>query len=182
MTEDGEVFVSAVYLQEGDAANAVRALLSAHFPSDKVGALMCQRETFRELGVTHKTGVGVGAGLGVVLGAVGGAVIAVSGLLLAGPAFLAIEGALAGGAFGSLAGTLGGLGFWKDEVDFPTDAFEKGAVLVGISTDGKRVELARATLLEAGAVQVQVSTKRQAAHAAGANVPPPTPGVTAALP
>ena len=172
MAEDEEVFVSAVYLREVDATKAVRALLDAHFPSEKVGALMCQPDGSQEIGVTHQTGIRVGAGIGALFGVVGGALIVGSGLVVLGPAFLAVEAALAGGAFGSLAGTLGGLGFWKDEVAFPTDAFKKGAVLVGISTAGERIEVARKTLLEAGAEQVLVSTKLHAAHVAGRSVVP----------
>lgn len=170
MTEEIELFVHAVFLQEAGAADAVKALLDAHFPPDKIGALMCDASSVTELDIVHKTGIARGAGLGAAIGVVGGALVTVSGLLLLGPAFLALEGALAGGALGTLAGTLGGLAYWNDEIEFPIDAFEKGAVLVGVSTESSRANVARDALLFSGADQVHFATKRQAGKAARADV------------
>jgi hypothetical protein len=158
-------FVHAFYRDEPSATAAVRQLLEAGFTIADIGALIGQGPNAEVLPTKHKTGLGPGALLGGVLGAVGGGVLALTGglaLLAVGPLFAALEGALAGGAAGTLAGTLGGLGFWKDDIDFPPHAFDGGAVLLGVTTNEARVDLAREVLRRAGAETSYVSASRKA--------------------
>jgi hypothetical protein len=63
---------------------------------------------------------------------------------------------------GTLAGTLGGLGFWKEGIDFPKAAFENGAALVGVNAQDDRVEEATAALKRAGATEVRTTSKPEA--------------------
>jgi hypothetical protein len=163
------VFVHAVFSSESAAAKAVQELVNARFSAHEISALMCQRSGVQELEIGHKTGMGVGAALGGVLGAVGGALAISGGLVLAGPVFLAVEGMVAGGVMGTLAGTLGGLGFWKEEIDFPKDAFDNGAVLIGVNCGDERIDEASEALQRAGATEIRRSTKPEAQKAAEAS-------------
>jgi hypothetical protein len=156
------VFVHAVFHNEPAAARAVEELVNAKFSGHDISALMCNPKGVRELEIGHKTGMGVGAVLGGVFGAIGGALAVTGGLVLAGPVFLALEGMLAGGAMGTLAGTLGGLGFWKEGVEFPRAAFENGAALVGVNVQDERVEAASEALKRAGATEIRTSSKPEA--------------------
>jgi len=130
---------------------------------------MSNRSGVKELEIGHKTGMGVGAVLGGVFGAIGGALAVTGGLVLAGPVFLALEGLVAGGAMGTVAGTLGGLGFWKEEIDFPKQAFESGAVLIGVNCGDERVDEASAALRRAGATEILQSSKPEAKANAASN-------------
>lgn len=163
------IFVHAVFNSEVGAAKAVQELVNAKFSEHDISALMCNRSGVQELEIGHKTGMAVGAVLGGVFGAVGGALAVTGGLVLAGPVFLALEGMLAGGAMGTLAGTLGGLGFWKEEIDFPRDAFENGAVLIGVNCEDARVEDASDALKRVGATDIRQSSQREAHKAAEAS-------------
>ncbi len=160
------VFVHAVFNSERAAAKAVQELVNAEFSVHDISALMCKRDGVQELDIGHKTGMGVGAVLGGVFGAIGGALAVSGGLVLAGPVFLALEGMVAGGAMGTLAGTLGGLGFWRDEIDFPRDAFENGAVLIGVNSDDGRIDQAGEALKRAGATEIRQTTKGEAQRSA----------------
>lgn len=163
------VFVHAVFNNETAAAKAVQELVDAKFAGHDISALMTNRSGVKELEIGHKTGMGVGAVLGGVFGAIGGALAVTGGLVLAGPVFLALEGMVAGGAMGTVAGTLGGLGFWKEEIDFPKQAFENGAVLIGVNTNDERIEVASAALKRAGATEVRQTTKPEAQRNAEAS-------------
>jgi len=157
------IFVHAVFKDEPHAAKAVQELVNAKFSSTDISALMCHRGgAVEELEVGHKTAMKSGAAVGAVLGGVGGALAVTGGLVLAGPLFLALEGLVAGGALGTVAGTLGGLGFWKEEIEFPKNAFEDGAVLIGASVNEGRAEEASAALKRAGATEILQSTQEEA--------------------
>lgn len=162
------LFVHAVFTAETAAAKAVQELVNAKFSANDISALMTNRSGVQELEIGHKTGMGVGAVLGGVFGAIGGALAVSGGLVLAGPVFLALEGMLAGGAMGTVAGTLGGLGFWKEEIDFPKSAFENGAVLIGVDTNEERFAEAEEALKRAGATEVRHTSKPEAQKAAEA--------------
>lgn len=163
------VFVHAVFNSETAAAKAVQELVNAKFSANDISALMTNRSGVQELEIGHKTGIGVGAVLGGVFGAIGGALAVTGGLVLAGPVFLALEGMVAGGAMGTVAGTLGGLGFWKEEIDFPKQAFENGAVLIGVNVGDERIEDASEALKRAGAGEIRQSTKPEAKSKAEAS-------------
>lgn len=165
------VFVHAVFNDEPHAAKAVQELVNAKFSANDISALMCNRSGVTELEMGHKTGMKVGAAVGAVLGGVGGALAVTGGLVLAGPVFLALEGLVAGGALGTVAGTLGGLGFWKEEVEFPKHAFENGAVLIGVNANEGRIAEASAALERAGASDIRQSTQEKAKSAATAAAP-----------
>jgi len=169
-------FVHAVYTTQPSAARAVQELVNAEFSANDISVLMWDKSGVQELEVGHKTGMVAGAAIGAALGVVGGALAVSGGLVLAGPVFLALEGSLAGGVLGTLAGTLGGLGFWKEEVEFPKHAFEQGAALIGVSTDDGRIPQAAEALRRAGAREVHSSTTREAReHARAGSLPPPVP-------
>lgn len=156
-------FAHAFFRDGERASEAVRQLLEAHFGSDAIGVLMMRGDEVHELPMKHKTFVPHGVALGAVLGAAAGAAtMSGIGLLAAGPLLLALQGAAAGTAIGSVGGALGGLGFWRDEVDFPSDAFVNGAVLVGVVTNPGRLDDARKVLAAAGADETYVSTKQEA--------------------
>jgi hypothetical protein len=160
-------FAHAFYRDAERASAAVTALLDAHFASDAIGVLMVHGEDVQELPMRHKTFVPHGVALGALFGAAAGAVtMSGIGLLAAGPLLLALQGAAAGTAMGSLGGALGGLGFWRDEVDFPADAFHNGAVLVGVVSNVERLEEAQRVLQNAGAESTYVSTKAEATERA----------------
>ena len=160
-------FAHAFFRDAERASAAVTALLDAHFTSEDVGVLMVHGDDVQELPMRHKTFVPHGVALGALLGAAAGAVtMSGIGLLAAGPLLLALQGAAAGTAVGSLGGALGGLGFWRDEVDFPADAFQSGAVLVGVVTNVERLDEAQRVLKDAGADATYVSTKAEATERA----------------
>ncbi|MET0389329.1 MAG: hypothetical protein ABW321_25370 [Polyangiales bacterium] len=158
-------FAHGFFKDAEHASKAVHQLLEAHFTSDSIGVLMVRGDDVEELPIKHKTFVPHGVALGAVLGAAAGAVtMSGIGLLASGPLLLALQGAAAGTAMGSLGGALGGLGFWRDEVDFPADAFTQGAVLVGVVTNKERLDHAGRVLRDAGADQTYVSTKAEASE------------------
>lgn len=163
MLDADQWFAHAFYRDAEHASAAVDALIEAHFPTDSVGVLMVRGDEVEELPMRHKTFVPHGVALGALVGAAAGAVtMSGIGLLAAGPLLMALQGAAAGTAIGSLGGALGGLGFWRDEVDFPTGAFENGAVLVGVVVNVERLDEARRVLENAGASETHVSTKAEA--------------------
>ncbi|MEY4583178.1 MAG: hypothetical protein RL701_7881 [Pseudomonadota bacterium] len=160
-------FAHAIYRDTEHASKAVRQLIEAHFTSDAIGVLMVRGNEVEELPMKHKTFVPHGVALGALFGAAAGAVtMSGIGLLAAGPLLLALQGAAAGTAIGSVGGALGGLGFWRDEVDFPSDAFEQGAVLVGVVTNPERLDDAQRVLKLSGADETYVATKAEAGQRA----------------
>jgi hypothetical protein len=70
-------------------------------------------------------------------------------------------------------GTLGGLGIWREAIDFPPDAFEGAGAgaCIGVTTNETRVETARAALLEAGASEARVSSKQEVFKATSSSAP-----------
>jgi len=167
MLDGDQWFVHAFFADAEHAGNVVDDLIEAHFPTESIGVLMVRGDEVEELPVRHKTFVPHGVALGALVGAAAGAVTMTGiGLIAAGPLFLALQGAAAGTAIGSLGGALGGLGFWRDEVNFPTDAFQNGAVLVGVVCNIERVDDAKRVLTQAGASETYVATKAQAGERA----------------
>lgn len=118
-----------------------------------------------ESGTEFKTKIFQGVLIGPVLGAIGGAfLIPAMGWLAAGPLLAALQGATLGGATGYLGGVLGGLGFWKEDIsDAHQDEIKQGAVLIGVTTQG-RAALAEQALHEAGAKSIHRGSKIEAAQ------------------
>ncbi len=154
-----EFFVHGLFTSEASAARAVQSLIEASFGPDLISALMHKEgEVVLEEAVpVFKTEAARGAALGSAFGMVGGALLAIGGLLAGGPLMVG----LAGAASGALAGTLGGLGRWKSEIDFP-EHMHPGMILVGVSTEASSVERARTALVSARAERIHVSRKNEA--------------------
>jgi hypothetical protein len=164
---DSNTFVYAIFRDEKRAARGVRGLIDAGFPIRDINALLSGNSTLAELEPAHHTGVQRGALLGALLGLGSGALMASGGLLVAGPIFVGLQGtAIVGSAFGSLLGALAGLAHWDDEIEFPTNAFERGGVLIGVTTHEERAGLALEALMAAGGRRARVSTKREARQVA----------------
>jgi hypothetical protein len=169
MLDENQRFAHAVFKDAEHASAAVHQLMESHFATEQIAVLMVRGPEVQELPLKHKTFVPHGVALGAIVGAAAGALTLTGlGIVAAGPILIALQGAAAGTAVGSLGGALGGLGFWRDEVDFPSDAFASGAVLVGVVTNAERVDDARAALTSVGAGETYVSTKEQATEAATA--------------
>jgi hypothetical protein len=162
MQAGDQVFAHAMFKDKAAAERAVQALINAEFPTERIGALMLQDGEVSELPMRHKTGIGPGTALGALLGTAVGLALPGLGLVAAGPAWGALGTAAWGGATGALAGIVGGLGLWKDEYDFPREAFERGGVLVGTLIAQERIEAAKAALAEAGAQDIKITTRHQA--------------------
>jgi hypothetical protein len=71
-----------------------------------------------------------------------------------------LEIAFVGGALGALAGTLGGLAFWRDTVSFSDHAPGSGPVKIGVNAQHERLEEAREVLRRTGGSNVGVSVNR----------------------
>lgn len=164
MLEANQSFAYGFFKDEESAATAVQGLLDADFDSEHIGALMLDGSHVTELPIKHKTAIGKGVVIGTLLGAAVGAALPGLGLgLMAfGSGFAHLAGAAAGGATGTLAGVVGGLGIWKDEVDVPRHAFENGAVLVGVLVPPQHAERAHHVLAQSGATSTALSTRNQA--------------------
>lgn len=153
--------IYSIFPTERQAQRAIKTLVNNEFSAANIYVLMRdprQNDQVQDVPVRTKTLVGPGVAIGATLGAIGGALVAVSGgLLAAGPLVALFQGAVGGGAAGTLAGTVGGLGYWRDVADFPARELESGAILVGVDTDAQgQVHRAGKALLAAGADAVHV--------------------------
>lgn len=159
------MFVYAIFWDEADASVAVQHLLDAHFAPEDISVLLRHEKAVEESGLEFKTGISRGALLGAALGTIGGAVaIPAAGWLAVGPLLAALEGAYLGGATGLLAGALGGLGFWQDEIGHAHEAdLHRGAVLIGVTAPGREA-LADEVLRGAGAQSVHRGSKAETAE------------------
>ncbi|TPV96049.1 MAG: hypothetical protein B7733_06705 [Myxococcales bacterium FL481] len=160
-----DMFVYALFWDEQTASSAVQGLLDARFAAEDISVLLRHEAAVEASELEFKTGVSRGALVGAALGAIGGAIaIPAAGWLAVGPLLAALEGAYLGGAGGTLAGALGGLGFWEDVISHAHEAdLHKGAVLIGVTT-ASREALAGEALRRAGAQQVHRGTKAEAAE------------------
>lgn len=151
------VFVHAVTHDRGTAQRFVEALIDAGFSPTEIGALRSSKSVVTELALEHKTGVGIAGPAGAILGVALGVFATAQGLV-EGPLGSVPSGMVLGGAVGALLGTLAGLAFWRDVVRIPATAFDDGSVLLlGVSTNPGRVQLAESALRSAGADAVHMS-------------------------
>ena len=162
MHEGNQAFAHAMFRDKPAAERAVQRLIDAEFATEQIGALMLAEDEVSELPMRHKTGIGPGTALGVLLGTAVGLALPGLGVIAVGPAWGLLGTAAWGGATGALAGIVGGMGLWKDEYDFPREAFERGGVLVGVMVTEGRVEAAKAALTQADAHDIRVSTRQEA--------------------
>jgi hypothetical protein len=163
MLRANQSFAYGFFSDEHAAAGAVQQLIDSGFDSEHVGVLMLDGTGVSEVPVKHKTAVGTGIAVGTLLGAtVAGIALPGLGLLAFGGAFAHLAAAAAGGAAGTLVGGFGGLGIWKDEVNIPKEAFDRGDVLVGVLVPGDHAERASAVLEKAGASATSLSTRAEA--------------------
>jgi hypothetical protein len=153
------MFVYGKFIQEEDAADAVRALMNNGFDVRYISALMGTDAGVSKVPVSVESGVRRGAVLGAAIGAAGGVLLATGpGLLAAGPLLAVLEGAIGGGAFGGVQGGILGLLFAETKVEFDQEELEKGTILIGVNAD-TRPDLAREVLTESGAARIETHDK-----------------------
>jgi hypothetical protein len=163
MLDSNQAFAFAYFGDEDSAAKGVQKLIDHGFDSEHIGVLMKGASEVEDVPLAHEMGVRPGAAVGSALGvAVGAAALPATGVIALGGAFATVGGAAVGGATGTLMGALGGMGFWKDKLAVPHEAFERGGVLVGALTEPKRTGEARAALSEAGAHETKIATEFEA--------------------
>lgn len=165
-----KALVYAIFGTEEQAERAVKALVDEEFAAANIHVLMrddTRRDHVRSVKVETKTLIAPGVALGATLGAVGGALVAVGGgFLAAGPLVALLYGAVSGGAAGTIVGTLAGLGYWRDVVDFPAHSLDKGGILVGVNANAQgQIERARKALKAAGADHVELQSLAKAKRA-----------------
>jgi hypothetical protein len=154
------VFVWGLFDDEAHAEKAMHEVIESSFPPEEISVLMRgEHGEVEKGGVEHKTYAPHGAALGAVLGAAGAvAMIAVpGGLLAAGPLALLLQAAGMGAVTGGVGGALAGLYWWHQELDVPDDAFERGQVLVGVTTNDERSEEAKQSIERAQPSRAGVS-------------------------
>jgi hypothetical protein len=160
MLSGDQCFAYAFFGNEASAAHAVQQLIEADFATERIGAAMLDDSGVHDVPMQHKTAIPKGMAIGLLLGATAGAfVLPGLNLITVGGAFAVLEAATVGGAAGSLAGAMGGMGLWKDEFNFSAAAFERGAVMVGVLTSEERSHAATAALSVAGAYGGGVATR-----------------------
>lgn len=163
-TEERDV-VAGIFPDQEHASDAITRLIDNHFePSEEISVLLADpktgetREADARDDIQNYSGAKLGGGIGAALGATGAGLVGAGliggpvGLVAAGPVLAALQGALAGGAFGHFSGWLVGAGLLKEDAD--VDRLRNGAVWVGVHAKGERAELARNLLREAGATEV----------------------------
>lgn len=156
--------VAGIFREQETAARALAELIEQHFdPTEDISVVLKDEWNIDRQGVTVRDetelldGAKIGGGIGAVLGATGAGLVGAGllggplGLVAAGPLVAALQGALAGGAFGTFSGWLVGAGLLKEEADLAAADLEKGAVWIGVHARGERAQLARKVLQEAGA-------------------------------
>jgi hypothetical protein len=155
MHMDSNTRVHASFRDPRKATSAVEALIDAEFT---VGDLRVVSSEGDQIEVEHQTGVTRGAIIGGVAGAVVGSFVTSYGLMLAGPLEFMAQGAVAGLALGMLAGTLGGLAFWKKTVRLDEAAFARGPVRIEVNVPEARAATARAVLEQSGGEGLRETT------------------------
>jgi hypothetical protein len=165
------VLVWSVF-EDGQRARAgVEALIESSFPPDEIRVLMSSRSGLADVPMERKTAVPAGVAVGATVGAAGAVLLAGGGALVAaGPLTGLVQAAGLGAALGSIAGAMGGLGWWKDEPEVPPEAAEEedARVLVLIPVPEGRETVAREALHGAGAERVGALGPDAAARAHGA--------------
>jgi len=165
---DERDMVSGLFLDEESATAAVQQLIESHFdPREDISMVISRgpgHET-EEQEVKEKLefveGAKIGGALGAVLGGTGGGLLAAGiiggpvGLVAAGPVLAVLQGALAGGAFGTFSGWLVSAGIVNTEPDLEEVDLEEGSVWIGVHATGERREDALEILREAGAERVR---------------------------
>jgi hypothetical protein len=160
--------VAGVFDDQESASRAYAALVEAHFePADDVSVVLTDEWTYEREDVPQRDelelieGAEIGGIGGAVLGAAGATAVAVgliagpAALVAAGPVVAALEGALAVGAFGTVAGWLVGLGIMREEADFHATHIKEGKIWIGVHATGERADTARKILDEAGAARFE---------------------------
>lgn len=158
--------VTGTFSDPEAAERAVRRLAEGRFNPDEISILVADREGTHEEHVEHDTGVAEGAiggaAIGGILGALGATLIA-TGVIVApglsvfatGPLLAALKGAVAGGGFGFGFGSVGGLGYWKDEAHIHAQVLEAGGIVVSVPAEHEHADEARAVFEQEGADHVR---------------------------
>jgi hypothetical protein len=152
MTVEQRSIVVGVFAEQERAERAVRELLAAGFPQERIGFLTRDSEANNGLGaiVGGYTGAAAGGLLGGLLGTAISAVIpGVGPIVGAGLVGMMLAGAYVGG----IAGVLIGLGVPEGDARRYHQEVEAGRSLVTVRADGRYSE-ALAILAAAGALDV----------------------------
>jgi hypothetical protein len=166
MSRDLRDFVTGYFVDEDSAADAVQALLDAHFKVDDIAIVARYEGALEEVPVTRKLLIpqasAVGGSVGAALGAAGAALLATGilgapglALIATAPIVAAVGGGLLGAVGGGAAGAFVGMGFWRYEPVF-AEIRRSGGILVGVQAAGDHRDEARAVLSRCGARHVEV--------------------------
>lgn len=161
--------VSGIYRDESILTDAVRKLQAQSVPADEISIVVRDpgEADDKEVPVDLESGVeqgaviggSIGAALGVVgvtLATTGAIVLPGVALLAGGPVLAALQGGLAGGAFGAPVGGLMGIGRLFATPHLDEDALSEGAAIVSVESD-ELWETAKAIFEETGAEGIHVS-------------------------
>lgn len=159
--------VSGFFLNEEAATAAIRELIDRHFdPQEDISVILYrardgeveEREVDDKLEFVE--GAKIGGGLGALLGGTGGGLLAAGliagpvGLVAAGPVLAVLQGALAGGAFGTFSGWLVSAGIVSNDTELEDADLEEGSVWIGVHATGQRREEVLEILRKTGAERV----------------------------
>lgn len=169
----GNKVVFGIYRTRDEIDMAIIALRGVQFRSSDVSVLMPplgEADTLAHIKSSKAPeGAMAGLGLGAVLGGAFGWLAGVGGiavapplgiLIAAGPIMSALAAAAAGGAVGSVAGALVGLGIPEYVAERYEDYVEDGGMLLSVHADDEIwMERARKILEETGARDISTSTE-----------------------
>jgi hypothetical protein len=154
------VFVWGVFPDPASAQRAVDTVIEARFPPEEISVLT---RDARGAVATHRPRHATRAPVAAVVGAVLGCAAMLIALSVpdgfGGPLRDLVQLGIVGALLGAFAGGYGGLLWWRREAAVPDAAFERGAVVVGVTVPEERVEEARRSVRRAGASELGVSAK-----------------------
>jgi hypothetical protein len=152
--------VAGVFADEEHAADAVHKLIEAHYdPHHEIEVISAHRREHANVPIWERFNYKRNAPLGALIGAVlAGTGVAIAGLttgpftmVAAGPFFAALEAAFGGGCAGFAIGALMSLESPDQGPVFENTDIHDGVVWVGVQAKGERGERARDILATAGA-------------------------------
>lgn len=162
--------VTAIFENRSDAVLAMESLEKMGFKQDHLTLLVSENSWNKgeDIKIQQNTkapeGAAMGAGIGGIVGALAAGLTTVGtvaatggvGLLAAGPIVGALAGAGAGGLTGGIVGGLIGLGYPEVEAKYVDEAIGKGAVMIGVETNGDRVDMLKNKLEIAHAKRITI--------------------------
>lgn len=152
--------VAGVFEDEEHAADAVKKLIEAHYdPHHEINVIAAHQREHENVPIWEKFNFTRNASIGALAGAVlAGTGVLIAGLttgpftmIAAGPFFAALEAAFGGGCVGFALGALLSLEMTEQKAEFENVHIHDGVVWVGVQAKGARGERARTILATAGA-------------------------------